>query len=270
MDIGVTILGMAGFVFTIGMLIAALGLFVALHVLVCGGVHARRPGTKGAAPCLTRVIVVAALIPPALGLWCQATGANEQPGASWANLNAHIRPLYEEGRFDEALDMAKRAVRMAEESFGPDDPRVAESLNGLANCHLALCQMDEAKRLYERVLAIRRQAFGPRHPEVAKALANLAYLAHFDRDYPNAKRLYRQAVDAFEQSVGWYDPHLAPVLESYAVLWSDLGEREKATAAMQRAWMIRQLPQQEEVVTWSGFDRARCQGKAPPDNASGP
>ena len=62
------------------------------------------------------------------------------------------------------------------ESFGPDDERLATSLNNLAALYRAQGQYDRAEPLYKRSLAIREEALGTEHPDVAQSLNNLAEL----------------------------------------------------------------------------------------------
>ena len=82
--------------------------------------------------------------------------------------------LYGQGRYSEATDRAKEAVRVAEETFGQDHPNVAISLNNLA--YLYDCQGEYAQSgpLYKRALAILEKVLGPEHSRVGLVLSNMA------------------------------------------------------------------------------------------------
>ena len=72
------------------------------------------------------------------------------------------------------MDVAKKALELAEKSLGPDHPTVATSLNNLAALFQAQGQYTQAEPLYRRSLAIREKSLGPDHPDVATSLNNLA------------------------------------------------------------------------------------------------
>ncbi len=64
--------------------------------------------------------------------------------------------------------------------LGPEHPKVATSLNNLAELYREQGRYEEAEPRYNRSLAIREKVLGPEHPAVALSLNNLAllYYAH--------------------------------------------------------------------------------------------
>ncbi len=93
----------------------------------------------------------------------------------WERYNDAGREAYQQGRYAEA---EKQFIAAHEEAkkFGPEDPRLATSLNKLAELHYTQGQYPEAEPLYQRSLAIREKALGPEHPDVATSLENYADL----------------------------------------------------------------------------------------------
>ncbi len=53
----------------------------------------------------------------------------------WEDLNKKSVELFQKGLHSEAVAAAKEALKVAEESFGSEDARVATSLNNLAEMH---------------------------------------------------------------------------------------------------------------------------------------
>ena len=45
--------------------------------------------------------------------------------AHWKDLNDQVEALYQQGKYAEALPIAQEAVRVAQSTFGPEDPNVA-------------------------------------------------------------------------------------------------------------------------------------------------
>ena len=79
---------------------------------------------------------------------------------------------YEQGNYTEAEKLFVAALKEAEK-FGPQDPRLATSLNNLANLYNTQGKYGEADPLYKRSLEIWEKALGPDHPSVATSLENL-------------------------------------------------------------------------------------------------
>jgi hypothetical protein len=53
----------------------------------------------------------------------------------WNELNLELAELYRQGKYQEATEVAQRAVKVAEKTFGPNHPRVATSQNNLATLY---------------------------------------------------------------------------------------------------------------------------------------
>ncbi len=73
----------------------------------------------------------------------------------WNELNDKAATLYQQGRYSEAVNVTKEALKLAENTFGPDHPNVAQSLNNLAEFYKEIGRKDKAKRFEERAKAIR-------------------------------------------------------------------------------------------------------------------
>ncbi len=92
---------------------------------------------------------------------------------SLQELNDSSVRLYEQGKYNEAAQLAERALKGAEESLGPYNPQTAIFLNNLAVIYYAQGKYAEATALYERALGITEQSLGPGHPRVKSLLDGL-------------------------------------------------------------------------------------------------
>ncbi len=95
--------------------------------------------------------------------------------ADWERYMRAGEAAYHQGNYPEAVKQTKAALSAAE-AFGPNDPRLATTLNNLALFYNTQGRYAEAEPLYKRALAIREKALGPEHPHVAASLNNLAAL----------------------------------------------------------------------------------------------
>ena len=66
-----------------------------------------------------------------------------------------------EGKFDEAIRPAKRALEIRERLLPPGDPMVLTALGNLGNLYNAKRDYNAAKKTFERLLALQEQQFGP-------------------------------------------------------------------------------------------------------------
>jgi tetratricopeptide (TPR) repeat protein len=79
----------------------------------------------------------------------------------WQCLTDEALDLYHYGNNREAVGAAREALKMGEELFGPDDLKVAGSIDNLATYLAAAGNTKEADRLYQRALSILRKKLPP-------------------------------------------------------------------------------------------------------------
>jgi tetratricopeptide (TPR) repeat protein len=94
----------------------------------------------------------------------------------WEHLVTKTNRLYKRGQYLEAVDVAKDALKVAEETFGSEHPNMVLSLSNLAILYHEQGKYVEAELLYKRALAISEKALGKDHPDVATVLENMAVL----------------------------------------------------------------------------------------------
>ncbi len=151
---------------------------------------------------------------------------------------------YQRGQYAEAAKLFEAALKETEE-FGPEDPRLALSLNELALLYQAQGKYAQAEPLYKRALAVAEQALGPNHPQVATSLNNLALLYHHQGKYAEAEPLYKRALAIREKVLGPEHPHVAACLENYSVLLRKMNRGKEAEELEARAQAIRAKQSQQ-------------------------
>ena len=143
-------------------------------------------------PGKTRWLVVGVLC---VALWTAAASAQQ---TRWEKLTDAGVKAYQEGRYAEAEKLLSDALKEAEK-LGPNDPRLAASLNNLAAIYDAQGKYAEAEPLYKRSLAIREKALGPDHPDVATTLENYADLMRKTGREAEAEKMKVRATAIREQ-----------------------------------------------------------------------
>ncbi len=70
------------------------------------------------------------------------------------SLNQEFSDLFQNGEYDHAIVVAKRAIEVAEKDASLHPPIVAASLSNLALLYYTLGRYDEAEPLFKRVLVV--------------------------------------------------------------------------------------------------------------------
>ena len=117
---------------------------------------------------LIAIVMLLVCAMPTVG---QAQGADDLPA-----LQHQVGRLYNQGKYGEAMPLARRYVVVARQKHGEEHAEFATAIAWLANVYRAQGRTAEAEPLYQRALAIRERALGPEHPDVATSLDSLAGL----------------------------------------------------------------------------------------------
>lgn len=120
----------------------------------------------------------------------------------WRTLVAAAQSSYASGKLSEGVEPARRAATLAEELFGPDDPRTLISVNDLALHLEAVGHYAETEALMRRVFDSYNRTRGEDDPNTQVALENLVdfYVARKRPDV--AGPLAGYALDSFRRTTG--------------------------------------------------------------------
>ena len=98
-----------------------------------------------------------------------------------------------QGRFEAAEPLYKRALEIREASYGPDHLTAAETRKNGATLYYAQGRYDEAAPLYQQALKVRRRP-ALSHPSLATTLSNLAELDRIEGRIDDGMWLHRRAL----------------------------------------------------------------------------
>ncbi|OZC01689.1 serine/threonine-protein kinase [Rubricoccus marinus] len=168
----------------------------AVRLLASGG----RPGALAEAQVyLAEVLYREREDDAAKALYRAAAGAGAPPATTVQALLGLAVLLDEADSLDAALPLFRRATALAQEAFGPTDPRTADAFYAHAETVARTENAEQARTLHERALAIYERAYGRGDYRTAQSLYTLAVF-HDSRDPQEAERYYRAALRAYEAS----------------------------------------------------------------------
>jgi tetratricopeptide (TPR) repeat protein len=117
-------------------------------------------------------------------------------------LNQQVKRLIEQGKYQEGLPIAERAVEVAKRVRGLEHSDTAISLSSLGSLYQSMHEYAKAEPLYQEALQIRQKVLGPEHPGTAFSLDNLGSLYQSMGEYAKAGPLYQEAL-RIRQNVQW-------------------------------------------------------------------
>lgn len=165
----------------------------------------------------------------------------------WDALNRKAAQLYESQNFEDALQVSRQALKLAQEEFGPDHPNTAKSLNNLAVLNIARGQYDRAKSLYDETLAIEEKNFGADSAEVIETVYNLGRLYYLQKRYSRTDEMFLLVLEKSERLFGPKDPRVGAALENLVSLYDEMGLEDEAEEFARRADEIRLTMKEEKA-----------------------
>ena len=158
----------------------------------------------------------------------------------WDILYEEIEKLREQGNYRRGISVARKALEVAETSFGKDDKNTGISIRLLGLLYKAQGDYAAAEPLFNRALAIHEKRLGIQHPDTATSLNNLAELYRARGDYAAAEPLYKRALAIREKILGAQHPSTATSLNNLAVLYYLQRDYIAAESLYKRALAIRE------------------------------
>lgn len=148
--------------------------------------------------------------------------------------------LLAQGKTDEALPLAEKALALREKVLGTEAPDVAAALNFLAGVYFDKGEFKRAEPLYLRALAIREKAFGKENLDVAESVNDLAVTYLNLGEYDRALPLYQRALNTYLKLLGPEDEQIPHALSNLAGLYQRIGDYAQTESLYRRALALRE------------------------------
>lgn len=174
-------------------------------------------------------------------------------------LSATVVRLYNEGKYGDALNPARRALEIRERVLGPENELVTDALGNLASVHLALNNFKEAEPLYQRLLAPYEKRYGAESLKVARLLDVLGLLRYVKGDKGKAEDYYLRSLAIKEKLYGRESNELSSTLYRLAEFYQATENLDKAEPFYRQLVAIREKtfgPEHEQTA--EALDRYAC------------
>jgi tetratricopeptide (TPR) repeat protein len=166
--------------------------------------------------------------------------ATYQESSDAAALEVQVVKLYKEGKFDDAVPLAKRVLKIREGQLSPSDPLLADSMGNLAMLYLAKGKFDDADSLLKRALAIYEQSPDQNALVLAKTLDSLGNVRLFKSDEKKAEEFFLHALAIKEKNLKPDHEEIFSSFNSLVDLYTVNKDYAKASAMMERIIAIKE------------------------------
>ena len=146
--------------------------------------------------------------------------------------------LFLAGDWAGAQQFWTEALRLTENTLGPEHPLIAELLRWLAAATKTFGNLADAQRFLDRALPIAQHSLAPCHPEKAGVLNDAANIATYDGRYVEARSLYADALSIVERCYGAAHSLAATVVYNQGYLAMEMGQLADAERLHARALQL--------------------------------
>jgi tetratricopeptide (TPR) repeat protein len=117
----------------------------------------------------------------------------------WFNLNNEIMKYFYQENYDLAIEIAEKALKLAEEEFGKNHKIYALSLHNLGVVYLSLERCSESESLFKEALKIRKEQPEENDLDCTKTLNNLALLYLYKGEYEESESMLKESIKIIKE-----------------------------------------------------------------------
>jgi CHAT domain-containing protein len=173
-------------------------------------------------------------------------------------LDAQLVPLYEKGKYAQAIPLVERQLKLQESRLGIEHRNTLTTLENLATLHKRLGNYGEAERLYRRSLETRERVYGKNDLDIPDVANKLAMLYRAQGRFAEAEALYLRAIKILTSSDFKFNPPYE-IFGNLALLYEDQGRDREAEQFYRRAIdeQERNFDKDNPVALWLANDPSR-------------
>lgn len=153
-------------------------------------------------------------------------------------LTESVLKLAKEGKLNQAIPLAKRALEIRERLLQANDPLIATSLSYLADLYIAKRDWGSARTALQRLLQMQQQKAGAEDATVMRTLERLAMAHLAGGDLGKAEAEYKQVLQAREKQFGPDSLQVAQALEGLATVYRARNDLNSGAPLYKRALLI--------------------------------
>ncbi|MFK7959845.1 MAG: tetratricopeptide repeat protein [Phycisphaerales bacterium] len=148
--------------------------------------------------------------------------------------------LWERGRTDEALPLARTTLAWRRANLEPTDPDLLKAISNLALILTDRDQIEEAEQLFREELDIGRSIFPEDHPQLLNTMNNLARCLHARGSFAEAGRLMTESLAGARNRLGDEHPQTLNAIGNLAAILEAQERFDEALPLYQESLAVRE------------------------------
>jgi CHAT domain-containing protein/Tfp pilus assembly protein PilF len=175
--------------------------------------------------------------------------ASADPVGDAATLQESAATAFQEGRTADVEPLLKRSIEVLERELGPNDPKLIESLNHLADLYELQHRYTDAEPIYKRMIATREKAPGRDNLDLGASVNALGGLYQLEGRYNEAEALFRRALEIAEAASNPPADTTATILNNLGLIYQNQGRYAEAEPLYRRAIeLVGKAPQTDQLL----------------------
>ena len=146
--------------------------------------------------------------------------------------------LRRQKKYDEALEIYKKALDIDLEIYGNNHPSVGRVYGNIGNIYMETKRYAEAENYLLKSIQILGAVYGPNNTLVAGSYSNMGALEAFQEKWQDAITYYRKALDLLLGLIGDSHPQTALAYQGLGFCYAKSGDTEKGIQFLEKALTI--------------------------------
>lgn len=197
---------------------------------------------------ITCLLLVVGMLPVMAMAQDKAESQNSALVEEAKRLNAEVVRLYREGKFNDAIVAAKRALEIWEKERGKESQQVASSLLNLAEIYSTKKSYPEAETYYRRALKVEEKRLGENNHELCRLLIKLGWMQHVNSHASEAEDSFKRAIALIEKQRGADHSDVADALSNLATFYQKIGKPKNSLPIYERMIAIREKSPDKDAL----------------------
>ena len=155
-----------------------------------------------------------------------------------STLTESVAKLFEEGKYGEALPLAKRALQIREKLLPRNDPQILISLTYLGDLYIVKKDYRAAEQILDRLLHLQVERSSPDDASIASTMDRLAVVYYRQGLEHEAEDVFKRALAAREKAFGPESLRVAQSLFALGEFYRGEKDFERAASSYKRSLAI--------------------------------
>ncbi|KHD06528.2 hypothetical protein PN36_12025 [Candidatus Thiomargarita nelsonii] len=144
----------------------------------------------------------------------------------------------QKGRFQEALPLSQKALKITTEILGEKDPVTLSIMNYLGFIYQNLGYYSKALPFFEKGYSLSKEVLGEKHPNTLSRLNNLAVIYRYLGRLSEAQPLFETAYHVSKDQLGEQNPSTLNRMNNLAIIYQELGRLSEALPLFETAYRV--------------------------------